>query len=383
MARSLTELRAQATQLQITFTDAHRREDLMDLIRDALGGFDPELQIDPMKAQDLKRKIEWSAQDPFAAIAPKYFNEAYVMEPKLDGARMRLYLGETANTMNTGRRSDKTFAYIQRENNFPHMRDAVNPELAGTILDGEITAPHSQITTASGVTTNSLLNATVALTNCAPELSVATQAREGLVKFHAFDILAYRGRDVTSLPLTERRLLLQEVMRSLWSSIHSTSAWLKLIQQFASNRETIKRALTDGYEGVMVKSLTGAYAAGKRSAAWQKIKTMSTFDAFVTGWDPGEGKNTGKVGALRMSVLDDLGLPVEVAKHGALTDEFRAELTAADGSLKPEWMGTVMELMGQGVTKEGRVRHPHLVRLRPDKGRDECHLDQLLNLPRV
>jgi ATP-dependent DNA ligase len=383
--RSLPQLQALAAEhdAPAELIASGRREDLMDFIRDALGGFDPDVQLDPAKAQDLKRKLLTGTADPYAAVAEKYFNTDWVMEPKLDGARMRLFLGDTKNTMNTGRRSDKTYAYIQREDNFPHIRDAVDPELAGTILDGEIMAPSAEITTASGVKTNSLLNATVALTNCNPADSIATQKREGLVVFHVFDVLMYKGEGVTGKSYDERREILESVTRKIWASQHSTSVWLKLVKQMPACRESIAEAVKAGYEGVMLKLRTAEYKAGKRMAAWQKIKLFGTLDAFVTGWLPGEGKNAGKVGALKMSLFDEIGLEVEVCQHGAFTDEYRNSISKPDGSLADGVLGQVMEITGQGVTKQGRIRHPHLVRLRPDKTKVECTLDQLNALPRV
>jgi ATP-dependent DNA ligase len=379
--RSLTELQGQAAELGLPTTGS--REDLMDSLRNALGGFDPELQIDPMKAKDSKRDVEKLGLT--AALAKLTRTGTWIMEPKLDGARMRVFLGATGNTMNTGRRSDKTYAYIQRQDNFPHIRDAVVPALAGTILDGEVMAPSGQITTATGKVTNSMLNATVALTNCNPTDSVATQARWGKVTFHAFDILAFKGTDVTHLPLHARRELLESALRDIIAEVAGAYTWLKLVEQVEAREAYLAECLAAGYEGVMVKRTDGPYQAGKRSSAWIKCKPMSTFDAFVSGFVPGEGRNAGKVGAVKMSVLDDLGLPVEVCQHGALTDEMRDALTdpATGGLDTRQWLGTVMELKGQGVTKDHRVRHPHLVRLRPDKSKDECRLDQMEALPRV
>jgi ATP-dependent DNA ligase len=333
-----------------------------------------------MKAKDLKRSIDWTSETPYAGIK-QYFTDSFVMEPKIDGARMRLFFGETQNSMNTGRRSDKTYAYIQRQDNFPLLRDMVVPSLAGTILDGEMVAPSAKITTQTGKTTNSLLNATVALTNCNPADSIKTQEQYGWAQFRAFDVMAFRGRDVTGLPYTQCRAILEEIILNL--NGNHPEAPIHIIPQLPSNEASIAEAVAQGYEGVMIKSRTGTYQAGKRSSHWLKVKLMSTFDAFVTGWLPGEGKNAGYVGAIKMSLKDENGLDVEVCQHGALTDEYRHQISNPDGSLKDEMYGQVMELMGQGVTKEGRIRHPHLLRLRPDKTAADCLLDQLEALPRV
>lgn len=364
--RSLPELVAQARSLGVD-PSGRRREDLMDAIRDTIGDFDPALQIDPMKAKDSKQDVESLGLS--AALAKLTANGEWVMEPKLDGARVRLFLGPDGNKLTTAKRSVKTFAYIQREDNFPHIRDAVAPELAGTIIDGEILAVNPD----GG---EHLLNDTVALTNSRPEVAVRAQRERRIaVHFHAFDVLAYRGVDLTSETLRDRRSHLDLVLAQMSTDVRA-------VPQVPADESYIAACLAAGYEGVMVKRLDSIYRPGKRSADWVKIKPFSTFDAFVTGYVPGTGKNTGLVGALKMSLLGDDGRPVEICQHGAFTDDMRRELTAADGSLKPEWYGAVMELQGQGVTKGMRVRHPHLVRLRPDKDEAGCDLAQLDALPR-
>ena len=113
-----------------------------------------------------------------------------------------------------------------------------------------------------------------------------------------------------------------------------------------------------------------------------KIKTFSTADAFVTGWAPGEHANEGMVGSLELSILKGEDV-VPVAQVGNLSDDFRKEITAEDGSLKSEWYSQVVEFQGQGIGKNGRVRHAHMVRLRPDKEMKDCTSEQLDVFPRV
>jgi hypothetical protein len=143
--KSLTDLITMANAADIDCDSTWTRVEIMDALRATIGTFDPDLQIDPAKAQDLKKLIAWGSEFPFAGLSA-YLNDDWVAEPKLDGARMRVFLGVTANTMNTGRRSDVTFAYIERAGNFPHLQGTVLPEFAGTILDGELMPPCSTST---------------------------------------------------------------------------------------------------------------------------------------------------------------------------------------------------------------------------------------------
>lgn len=399
--RSLAELRAQCDSVQVPYQDTDNRGVLMDLLRAKIGTPDLAMEIDPAKAYDLKSKLKWGTDDPYAGIA-EYLTDAYVAEPKLDGVRMRLFLGELGNTMNSGRRSVKTFGYTARTDNFPHIRDAAVPALNGTILDGELLSPSTRIQTKEGDEwTDSLLNASVSLVNCGPDKSVAAQERFGKAQFWVFDVLAFRGEDVTGKSYDERRGLLENVVTMLRTD--HPECEVRLIPQEPATVATIEQSLREGFEGVMLKLRSGTYRPGKRMREWLKVKAYSTADAFVVDYEPGENKNEGKVGSLELAVVvrelkteAQLSLPIEfmhvdgrhyeirtVAQVGNLTDEMRDAITADDGSLREDFYGTVIEFLGQGIGKNGRARHAHMERLRPDKDALDCGMDQIAEWPRV
>lgn len=289
--RSLPELQEQAKAAGFAVTGGETREELMDLLR----GIPDELQIDPMKAKDLKNELAWGTDDPYVGIA-RYFHDGYIMEPKLDGARMRIYITHDGIKMNTSRRSTVTYAYIERQDNFPQITDHSGgfscPLPPGTIIDGEIMAPKPDITTESGKVTNSLLNAAVALTNVNPEDSIVTQEREGYATFWAFDLLAYAGQDLTDMPWYSRRESL-EVAIAKWDS-----DYVKIVPVHESASATIDYFLAQDYEGAMIKFRQGPYKAGKRSSDWLKVKTMSTVDVI-------DGYLEGRHGAATADISTD------------------------------------------------------------------------------
>jgi ATP-dependent DNA ligase len=170
---------------------------------------------------------------------------------------------------------------------------------------------------------------------------------------------------------------------------------VRMVASLPATTESIESCLEQGFEGAMLKKLDGRYEAGKRSTVWLKVKAFSTADAFVVGYNPGENANEGLVGSLNLAVLEplppeevpdpDLHVDINgvwhrarpVAQVGNLTLEMRKAISAEDGSLRAEVYGTVIEWQAQGIGKNGRARHAHMVRIRPDKSVDGCMVDQL------
>jgi ATP-dependent DNA ligase len=363
------------------------RSELMDALREKTGDFDPTVQIDPAKAQDLKNTIDWTKPGATRFEGLPQMTDEWVAEPKLDGARIRLFLGATINTMNTGRRSDTSYAYIERADNFPHLRDAVVPELAGTVLDAELMSPVTSLTTTSGVTTKGTLNSTMAMLNVGAEKAVRTQEQYGKAILWVFDVLMYGGESLMDHPLTKRREALDYVVHELTTA--HPDCEVRLIPQFEATPANIQLCLDNGFEGAMLKKKDSRYLPGKRMSSWQKVKIMSTGDFFIIGSVDGKGRNAGKVGSLKVAFYDtnapaasDGMYPrVYCADVAGISDAFRDELTGPDGKVDPKFIGTVIEVMAQGKTgKNTRLRHPHFVRLRPDKVVADCTPDCSIDL---
>ena len=106
------------------------------------------------------------------------------------------------------------------------------------------------------------------------------QAHPGhTVVFYGFDLLHLDGEDVTGRPLAERRALLPAVLKG--SGILLSEALGGTVAQITD----AVRAL--GLEGVIAKRKDSRYAAGERSAAWQKLKLDRQQEFVVGGYRPG------------------------------------------------------------------------------------------------
>jgi bifunctional non-homologous end joining protein LigD len=408
MARSFTELAALAEAQGISSTNPdgsnRHRSELMDDLREKLGTFDPDVQIDPMKAVDLKSKVQWGEKDPAARFAgiKSYLTEEWVADAKLDGCRMRLFLGATGNTMNTGRRSDVTMKYTERADNFPHLRDLAIPELAGTILDGEMMPPKDSITTDSGVVTQGPLNSIMALVNCRPHVAVKTQKREGNAVFVAFDVISYQGESIQHWSFEARRALLEKIVE--WMQVEHTKLApvhvgdekdpIVVVPQMDATAENIQKCLDAGLEGVILKEKSSVYLPGKRAKTWAKVKRMSTGDFIIFGSVPGKGRNEGLVGSMKVAYYTGVETDTVMTDHGdqvkgmvycadvaGISDAYRKDLTGLDGKLRDsQHRGRVIEVQAQGRSKTGRLRHPLFVRNRDDKADVDCTADCSIDL---
>jgi ATP-dependent DNA ligase len=114
--------------------------------------------------------------------------------------------------------------------------------------------------------------------------------------FHVFDIIWVDGRDVTSLPLTERRELLSKL------PLRAPVYRVKELRE----AEPWERAREEGWEGVIAKRLDSPYEH-KRSKHWLKMKCELAQEFVVGGFTDPQGGRVG-LGALLVGYYegDDL-----------------------------------------------------------------------------
>lgn len=86
--------------------------------------------------------------------------------------------------------------------------------------------------------------------------------------------------------------------------------------------ETLRR----GHEGLMVKSLAAAYAAGRRGQQWLKVKVARTLDLVILAAEWGHGRRTGWLSNLHLGARDPVhgGFVMLGKTFKGLTDEMLA-----------------------------------------------------------
>ena len=146
-------------------------------------------------------------------------------------------------------------------------------------------------------------------------------------------------------------------------------------------------ALALGHEGVMVKAAGSRYEAGRRGAAWRKVKPVRTLDLVVTGAEWGSGRRQGWLSNLHLAARDAGGGFVMVGKtFKGLTDallqwqteQLLARQVGKDGHVvfvRPE---LVVEIALDGVQRSTRydggvaLRFARVKRYREDKAPAEA-----------
>jgi DNA ligase D-like protein (predicted ligase) len=136
----------------------------------------------------------------------------------------------------------------------------------------------------------------------------ATDGESGArLVYYAFDLLHLDGRDLSRLPLIERKLHLEPLIAGklgLQFNGHETGDG-ELILQHAGKL---------GFEGVISKTIDAPYAPGNRGL-WRKAKWLNRQEFVVVGWSDPEGTRP-HLGALLLGYYTDDGKLIYAGRVG-------------------------------------------------------------------
>jgi len=113
-----------------------------------------------------------------------------------------------------------------------------------------------------------------------------------------FDLLHLDGADLLDAPASERFGQLAAIAPASLVIPRIVTAELAQAQEF------FRAAIADGHEGVVVKSLTAPYGAGRRGSDWIKVKPRHTLDLVVLAAEWGHGRRQGWLSNLHLGARD-------------------------------------------------------------------------------
>ena len=125
-----------------------------------------------------------------------------------------------------------------------------------------------------------------------------------------------------------------------------------------------KLCIDKGFEGIMVKPVTGVYEC-KRSSLWLKVKPFIEVSLKVVDTEEGTGRNVGKLGALIVEGTD-MDKFIKTNVGSGLTDTDRETFWKA----KDKLIGQIVEVRADAITQnqdtkdEWSLRFPRFLRFR-------------------
>jgi ATP-dependent DNA ligase len=277
---------------------------------------------------------EWL--EPMAATLTqeRFTGDEWIFERKLDGIRLLTYKRDSDVRLFSRNR-------LSQNDSYPSVVRAIAQlPVEDAILDGE----------ATGV-----------------------WGKSGETGYHVFDILWLDGRDVTALPLEERRALL--------AKLPLTSPLLRV--PALDDPKPWERACAEGWEGVIAKRRGSRYEH-RRSPHWLKMKCEATQELVVGGFTDPQGARVG-LGALLVGYYDgddlvfagklgtgfDTRLLVDLRSRLDALEVPQAPFTRAVGlpRVRAHWVRPeiVVQVGFIEWTPNNKLRHPRLLGVRTDK----------------
>ncbi len=293
--------------------------------------------------------------------SPPFDDKDYIYELKLDGTRCLAYLDDTGTELRNKR--NKILNDI-----FPELANINKQVNKRCILDGELTVINEGKPDFFEIQRRSLMS---------NPLKIEIAAKKLPACFTVFDIVYYDNKEITDLPLMERKKL-------LFGTVSETPR-MALSRHIESNGvDFFNLAKQQGLEGIVAKRRDSKYYFGKRTKDWIKMKALLDDDFVVCGYFFKGGNVTSVIlGAYQGDRLIYQGhavlgvscndFKVISSAERVNKNDFYTDFPDYEGTvwIKPELVCTV-EFMER--TTNGGLRQPVFKGLRGDKEVRECTL---------
>ncbi|HET9840947.1 MAG TPA: ATP-dependent DNA ligase [Nocardioides sp.] len=200
-----------------------------------------------------------------------------------------------------------------------------------------------------------------------------------------FDVLHVDGRDLLDATGSERLEALDALVPEAYRVPRLVTDDPSAAEAFAQD------ALSRGHEGVVVKSLSIGYAAGRRGSGWVKVKPVHTLDLVVLAVEWGNGRRQGWLSNIHLGARNPDGTFTMLGKtFKGMTDEMLAwqtqrftELAVSPETIRDSYVvplrpEQVVEIAFDGLQRSSRypgglaLRFARVVRYRDDKSVDDA-----------
>jgi DNA ligase-1 len=226
-------------------------------------------------------------------------------------------------------------------------------------------------------------------------------AKELPVELNVFDILYHNGESTIKKPLHERLEIVKKIVENHKKKIivveNLQTDDEKKIEAF------YKKSLAAGNEGIMLKNLKSPYKPGSRVGHMVKFKpVLESLDLVIIGAEWGTGKRGGWLSSFNLACQDENGNLLEIGKVGTgfkekgeelsfsqMTDMLKPLITEQKGRIAKIKPKIVIEVEYEEIQKSPTyssgfaLRFPRVIRLREDKGPEECselaYIEQIYN----
>lgn len=212
--------------------------------------------------------------------------------------------------------------------------------------------------------------------------------KEAPIVLMAYDLLEIGGEDIRPRPMSERRELLENLLREndtkgiiQLSPVVEWSTWADL----AAERDTAREKYS---EGLMIKRKSSPYRQGRKKGDWWKWKIDPlTIDAIMMYAQRGHGRRANLFTDFTFGVWDgDKLVPFTKAYSGLTDKEFnritswvRRNTVETFGPVRSVKVKHVFEIGFEGIRKSSRhksgvaLRFPRMLRWREDKPVEEAN----------
>jgi DNA ligase-1 len=219
------------------------------------------------------------------------------LEYKYDGLRIQAHITANKTTLFSRRLENITSQFPDAAR---YMSDSLRVKNA--ILEGECVAVDPN--------TDEMLPFQAISQRRGRKHDIQEKTEEVPISLFMFDLLFLNSMDYTNHPYPERRQALAKVVRETERVKISRQT---VVDNYEELDKYMAQAISDGCEGIMVKSLgaDSVYKAGARGFHWIKYKReyksemTDTADLVAVGAFAGRGKRAGSFGALLLSSYND------------------------------------------------------------------------------